>query len=68
MQLNVPKILNYHQEIESDIGFLQEELPKAKIDPDYKSVMINNLVTLAENDELKKSLLGIDLGGKGNKS
>ena len=68
VQLNVPKILNYHQEIESDIGFLQEELPKAKIDPDYKSIMINNLVTLAENDELKKSLLGIDLGGKGNKS
>ena len=68
VQLNVPKILNYHQEIESDIGFLQEELPKAKIDPDYKSIMINNLVTLAENDELKKSLLGIDLGGKENKS
>lgn len=68
VQLNVPRILNYHQHIEEDIEFLQAELPKAEIDPEYKQTMIRNLVTLAGKDELKQSLLGIDLSGGNEKS
>jgi hypothetical protein len=68
VQLNVPRILNYHDDIEDDIDYLQLELPKSKIDLDYKNTMINNLVTLAGKDELKKSLLEIDLTGEFNKS
>lgn len=68
IQLNVPRILNYHQDIEEDIAFLQAELPNAKIDIDYKNTMIRNLVTLTGKDELKQSLLGIDLTGEEKKS
>ena len=68
VQLNVPKILNYYKEIEGDIDFLKSELPAAKIDLDYKNTIIKNLVTLASEDEIKNSLLGIDLTGKQNKT
>lgn len=67
VQLNVPKILNYYDEIDADIAFLTAELPMAKIDLEYKNKMINNLVSLTSKDEIKQSLLGIDLTGK-NKS
>lgn len=63
IQLNIPRILNYHKNIEEDIAFLEAELPKAKIDIDYKHTMIRNLVTLADKDEVKEVLLGIKLTG-----
>ena len=59
IQLNSPRILNYHENIEEDIAFLETELPKAKIDVDYKYTMIRNLVTLSDEDEVKEALLRI---------
>ncbi len=64
VQLNVPKILNYHQDIETDMDFLEAELPKAKIDLDYKNTIINNLVTLAGKDEINQSLSEVDFRGE----
>jgi len=61
VQLNSPRLLNYYQNIDEDIAFLEAELPEAKIDVDYKYIMIRNLVTLADKNELKEVLLGIDM-------
>jgi len=61
VQLNSPRLLNYYQNIDEDIAFLEAELPEAKIDVDYKYIMIRNLVTLADKNELKEVLLGIDV-------
>lgn len=68
IQLKIPRFLNYHDDIEEDIEFLEADLPQAKIDPEYKQTMIRNLVTLADEEELKQSLLGIDLAGDKEKS
>jgi len=63
IQLNVPGFLNYHDEIKGDIDFFKAELPKAKIDAAYKEIMIKNLVTLSKKEDIKQSLLNIDLEG-----
>lgn len=61
IQLNIPGFLNYNKEIKEDVKFFQAELPKSKIDKDYKEIMKKNLVTLAKKEDIKKSLLDIDL-------
>lgn len=63
IQLNIPRLLNYYKNIDEDIAFLEAELPAAKIDVDYKYTMIRNLVTLADKDEVKEVLLGIEVTG-----
>ena len=63
IQLNIPRLLSYYKNIEEDVAYLEAELPAAKIDVDYKYTMIRNLVTLAEKDEIKEVLLGIQLTG-----
>ena len=61
IQLNVPKILEYHKSIDEDILFLNEHLPKEPIDMAYKNLMIQNLVSVAKNKEQKNALLQIKL-------
>jgi len=63
LQLNIPKFLNYHKNIDEDLAYLEAELPGAKIDVEYKDVMIQNLVTLADENEVKETLLGIKVTG-----
>jgi len=63
IQLNIPRLLNYYKNIDEDIAFLEAELPGAKIDVDYKYTMIRNLVTLADENEVKEALLGIKVTG-----
>ena len=63
LQLNIPKFLNYHKNIDEDLAYLEAELPGAKIDVEYKDIMIQNLVTLADENEVKETLLGIDKTG-----
>ena len=55
--------MNYYNNIDEDIDYLKAELPGAKIDVDYKYTMIRNLVTLADKDEVKEVLLGIEMTG-----
>lgn len=61
IQLNVPKILNYHQNIEGDVAYLSENLTQASIEAKYKQTMINNLISVAEDKEVKEALLQIEL-------
>ena len=63
IQLNIPRLLNYYKNIDEDIAYIEAELPTAKIDVDYKYTMIRNLVTLADKDEIKEVLLGINMTG-----
>jgi hypothetical protein len=63
LQLNIPKFLNYHKNIDEDLAYLEAELPGAKIDVEYKDIMIQNLVTLANENEVKETLLGIEKTG-----
>jgi len=59
IQLNVPKILNYHKNIEDDIRYLQEHMAGAPIELSFKNIMIENLVSITKKEELKKALLDI---------
>ena len=61
IQLNVPKILSYYKDVDDDIRFLEEHLAKAEIDPNYKRIMIRNLVSVTKQQEQKDSLLKIDI-------
>lgn len=61
IQLNVPKILSYYKNVDEDIRFLEEHLPKAAIDTNYKHIMIKNLVSVTKLQEQKDALLKIDL-------
>jgi len=63
LQLNIPKFLNYHKNIDEDLAYLEAGLPGAKIYGEYKDVMIQNLVTLADENEVKETLLGIEKTG-----
>lgn len=63
IQLNSPRLMNYYKNIDEDIAYLESELPGAKIDVEYKYTMIRNLVTLADKDEVKEVLLGIEVTG-----
>jgi len=61
IQLNVPRILSYYKDVDQDIRFLEEHLAKAPIDPNYKHIMIKNLVSVTKRQEQKDTLLKIDL-------
>ena len=61
IQLNVPKFLNYHKEIDGDIKFLEESLTEADIEVAYKSTMINNLLSLTDEAEMKETFKAIPL-------
>ncbi len=61
IQLNVPKILNYHKNIEGDIRYLQEHMVKADIEDAFKYIMIKNLVSITKKEELKEALLSIQV-------
>ncbi|MCA0933801.1 hypothetical protein LCM02_15170 [Lutimonas saemankumensis] len=56
IQLNVPRHLNYHQEINEDIVFLENHLADARIDLSYKRIMIKNLVSVADKREIRDIL------------
>ena len=59
IQLNVPKMLNYHDQVEGDIDFLEDRLPASTIDPAYKRVMMENLLQVAKKKEQREALLQI---------
>jgi len=59
IQLNVPKFLNYYQNIEGDIQYLHDHMAKAQIEDAFKYIMIENLVSITKKEELKKVLLNI---------
>ena len=61
IQLNVPRLLNYYQEIEGDIVFLESHMADAPIDLAYKETMIKNLVSVAEKKEIKDILAQIKI-------
>ncbi len=61
IQLNVPRLLNYDNDVDEDIRFLEEHLAKSSIDLSYKHIMINNLVSVSKEQEQKDALLKIDL-------
>lgn len=61
IQLNIPKMLKYHKNIDGDILFLEENLASATIDITYKNLMIENLVSVTKNKEQKDTLLQISL-------
>lgn len=61
IQLNIPKFLNYHKEIDGDIKFLEESFTEADIDLAYKRTMINNLLSIVDETEMKESLKAIPL-------
>lgn len=59
IQLNVPKILNYHKNIEGDIQYLHDHMAKAQIEDTFKYMMIENLISITKKEEFKKALLDI---------
>ena len=61
IQLNVPRLLNYDNDVDEDIRFLEEHLAKSSIDLSYKHIMIKNLVSVSKEQEQKDALLKIDL-------
>jgi len=61
IQLNVPRTLNYYKNIEGDIGYLQEHMAAAQIEASFKSLMIENLLSITKKEKLKKALLDIEL-------
>jgi len=61
LQLNVPRLLNYNKNIEEDMAFLDTSLAKSPIDLSYKKLMIENLIRVADKEELKEVLLQIDV-------
>lgn len=61
LQLNVPRSLNYHKNIEEDVNYLQDSLADAPIDISYKQRMISTLVSVAKKKDLKEVLLQINV-------
>lgn len=61
LQLNVPKILSYNQNITEDVAYLESSLAKSPIELSYKYTMIKNLVSVAKKNELKETLLQINV-------
>jgi len=61
IQLNVPKTLNYHKNIEEDISYLQQHMAEAQIEASFKSLMIKNLLSITKKKELKEAILDIKL-------
>ena len=65
LQLNIPRMLGYHEDIEEDIAYLQSYMAKAPIDLSYKQTMIKNLLGVTDKNELKDALLLIQLVDEG---
>ena len=61
IQLNVPKTLNYHKNIEEDISYLQQHMAEAQIEASFKSLMIKNLLSITKKKELREAILDIKL-------
>lgn len=61
IQLNIPKVLNYYNNIDGDIIFLDQHMSKAPIDVEYKKIMIKNLLSVAKTNEQEDALLQINL-------
>lgn len=59
LQLNVPKVLNYNENIEEDVAFLEEHMAASEIDVDYKNLMIQNLLSVTKKKNIKEALLQI---------
>ena len=59
IQLNVPRILNYHKNIEADIIYLEKYLVEAPINLAYKKTMLSNLVSISKKKDVKNALLKI---------
>lgn len=59
IQLNVPKMLNYNDEVARDLEFLRDRLPSSSIDPDYKRLMMENLLQVTKKKEHREALLQI---------
>lgn len=60
IQLNIPKILNYHKNINEDVDFLESNMSSAQIDQAYKMQMIDNLTSVATDVKLKEALQNIE--------
>lgn len=61
IQLNAPKIVNYRKNIDADIMYLEQFLTTAPIDLKFKTLMIENILTVVKKEEQKEVLLHIDL-------
>lgn len=65
IQLNVPGILNYHDNIDADIDFLEDHMAESTIDLPYKDIMVKNLVSVTKKEKHKDALLQIKLNESG---
>lgn len=68
IQLNIPKFLNYHADIENDILFLQEHMASSSLDPSLKETMIENLLSVAKKQDVKDALVEIEVEERPNKN
>lgn len=59
VQLHVPKILNYYEDIQGDLEYLQRHLPAYEASVSFKERMIANLSDAAKKEELKNALLQV---------
>lgn len=59
IQLHVPKMLNYHEDIGEDLDYLQRNLPAYEASLSFKETMIANLSVAAKKEELRNALLQI---------
>lgn len=64
IQLNTPKFLNYHEDIESDIDYLQEYMAKAPLELSFKKTMIESLINVTNKKDLKEALSDIEVEEK----
>jgi hypothetical protein len=56
LQLNVPRIFNYQNNIQEDLIFLDTHLPEAPIDIDYKNTMLASLLISTDDNNLRERL------------
>lgn len=61
LQLNVPRILNYSDDIDADLIYFDQHLAKSSINKDYKNTMIQNLLSVTKKKELRDILLQIKI-------
>ncbi|MGI9532797.1 hypothetical protein [Lutimonas sp.] len=61
IQLNIPKFLNYHGDIEADIYYLQEHMAESSIETSFKSRMIENLLSVAKKQDYKEGLSEVEV-------
>ena len=61
IQLHVPKLLNYHEDIREDLDYLQRNLPDFAASVSFKETMIANLSVAAKKDEIRNALLQIPI-------